>query len=181
MDILDVVIQTCIPPEWQGVNSSNVTRQDYVSNRYRLFELPTHSTEYSREMEVFREGDLYGRVTKVQRVQNPFQLGRLLLRQEQKKNRDEIVNEVKYYHPLTDETQLQTALEYNMDVRRYGNKDYRQGDRDPRFYRTPKEAFDSITTCQYILVCVVLSTGEYESFTRQNDTEYMPVYVIKLV
>ncbi|XP_054261141.1 uncharacterized protein LOC128985562 [Macrosteles quadrilineatus] len=175
-DILDIVLDYCVPVEWEAV-----TKLDYNNKRYKLYDLSVGSNEYAHEVNDFVNGDVNIQVKKIQRVQNPFQLGKFCIRKEQKKHRGEDSEVVKYYHPLRI-NDLEMALEHNMDVRRYGSRHASQvSSQNPKFYKTPSLAFLSMEPCDVILICNVLGhTSEGSTTYKGSDSEYMPTYVVKV-
>uniref|UniRef100_A0A1B6INE4 PARP catalytic domain-containing protein n=1 Tax=Homalodisca liturata TaxID=320908 RepID=A0A1B6INE4_9HEMI len=162
-----------VPDYWNDAN--------YDSRRYHLFELNNEDDEYINEMEAFDRNRI--RVTKLERIQNPFQFGRFQIRKEQKDFRNNIVEKIKCYHCIS-QGDLNIALEHNLDVRRYVST---QGDgfqlekKNPKFYRNLSDAYNSITCSnKVILICDILGRGNVDTCVPTNDTEYMPKYVAYL-
>ncbi|XP_025414822.1 uncharacterized protein LOC112686650 [Sipha flava] len=93
-----------VPDEWEDVPVYNKS--------YELFTVPPglYSREYQK-VEQFFHGIKIGRI---QRVQNPFQYGRYMLRREMvRTNYEEIV-----FHGVHRDD-IDTALKFNCDYRRY--------------------------------------------------------------
>lgn len=90
-----------------------------------------------------------------------------------------------YYHPLN-MSDLNTALEYNMDVRRYGHRysGIQCDNKNPMFFKTPSAASAALSECsqKVILVCNILGSRQFEPAVtfKSNDSEYMPTYIVFL-
>lgn len=171
--MLRAVLDSHQPSEWQAASYSDRT--------YHLFPVEEDSDEYRAVAMPFTETRPALTLQSLQRVQNPFQLGRLVVRAEQRRHRGEQVTRVTYYHPL-DRDDVERALEYNMDVRRYLSRCDRHHSqlKNPVFFSTPGEAMDVISECtnKVILVCHVLEqNSRSRTTTKSFDTEYMPNYV----
>lgn len=82
--MLQLVIAHNQPKEWEYAS--------YEDKTYQTFELRMNDTEYSTIIKPFNEAGL--RIKSLQRVQNPFQLGRFLVRKEQKEFRNEWADKV---------------------------------------------------------------------------------------
>jgi hypothetical protein len=80
--ILENVLRYCTPAEWE-----DTTRSDYDHVRYKLYDVGIGSREYETEVNPFVNGEPKIDVKRIQRIQNPYQLGRFVLRKEQKKFR----------------------------------------------------------------------------------------------
>lgn len=171
--MLRAVLDEHQPSVWQAASYSDCT--------YHLFHVDEDSDEYRAVTTPFTESWPVLTIRSLVRVQNPFQLGRLVVRAEQRRHRGEHVNRVTYYHPL-DRDDVEKALEFNMDVRRYLSRCDRHHSqlKNPVFFSTPAEAIDVISECtnKVILVCHVLEqNGTSRSTSKSFDTEYMPNYV----
>uniref|UniRef100_A0A1B6KCB4 PARP catalytic domain-containing protein n=1 Tax=Graphocephala atropunctata TaxID=36148 RepID=A0A1B6KCB4_9HEMI len=152
----------------------------YDSQRYHLFELDVSDREYDDEIVPFRQDNLV--LAKLERVQNPFQWARFKIRKEQKEYRNVTADVVKFYHCIHN-ADLEVALEHNLDVRRYKyttGSSHHVNSKNPKFYNTPGTAYNSNSnTDKVILICNVLenSYSVLSSTCKDNDAEYMPIYV----
>lgn len=167
------VLENHQPSEWRAASYSDRT--------YHLFSVDENSDEYRAVATPFTESTPALTLQSLQRVQNPFQLGRLVVREEQRRHRGEHLTRVTYYHPL-DRNDVEKALEFNMDVHRYlGRCDRHHSElKNPVFFGTLDDAIDVISGCKdkAVLVCHVLEqNGRSRTTNKSFDTEYMPNYV----
>lgn len=175
--MLDEILFQYKPRTW--------TDADYSNRRYALVQINSYNSEY---IEVTAPFGGY-RIVRVERVQNPYALGYFMLRKKQLLSRGQQVYEVRRYHPVSS-SDKDTALEYNLDVRKYtavrlGNDDFTNVFLDvfqntPQFYT---KVGSLVARYDTFIVCKVLVGVSHQNISviePSCDSEYMPEYVVRI-
>uniref|UniRef100_A0A1B6DD51 Uncharacterized protein n=1 Tax=Clastoptera arizonana TaxID=38151 RepID=A0A1B6DD51_9HEMI len=134
--------------------------QNYSNKTYQLIELSRNSIEFRNVAISFPPNA----VVKIWRIQNPYILGAYLLRKNQIEHRQGSISEITKYHTVH-QSDLEVALEYNLDSRRYRYNNRRIPQLD--------ESLPFINTNHYCIVCKVLTRNE------PFETERLPEYVLE--
>ncbi|XKL68234.1 hypothetical protein PGB90_003725 [Kerria lacca] len=171
MNILEHILRD-VPDTWTNLSI------DKYDNKYYIETLIQDTPEYNNVAQLFPEKC---RINYIKRVQNPYQLGLFKIMKEKKNSEGKIINVVEGYHSLSEED-VEIALKYTMDYRRYKSI-FRQifsGDnKQPRFYSDISSALNCFVETQnkVIIICDILS----ESFTNiitSTQGDYISKYVI---
>lgn len=149
------------------------TYADYSNKRYVLVEVDPLTDEFREVTAPFKKFSILHSVEKVERIQNPYALGCYMIRKEQLATRGELAFEETCYHPLEKLDHKSTALEYNLDVRRYS-----LSKTQPQFYTRIDEI---ITQYDNFIVCKILNRQGIYGFTVtvSYETEYLAEYVVQ--
>ncbi|XP_067006656.2 protein mono-ADP-ribosyltransferase PARP14 [Anabrus simplex] len=168
--LLNEVISNFKPQEWEPA--------EYSTSRYHTFELGSDDPEYEKVSTQFSGM----KISRIERLQNPYSLGRYLLRKEQLELRNGYVNVKTVFHPLAADD-ISTAADHNCDVRRY-KQHTSSYNRQPNFYTTAIEAKNSISHYPWekAIIVVDLLGNDCYSFTSttNSDADYYPKYIVYL-
>ncbi|KAL5243844.1 hypothetical protein ACI65C_011254 [Semiaphis heraclei] len=153
-----------VPSDWESVSTYN--------SSYILFDVPDYSREYERVKTMFNSTSLH--INSIRRVQNPFQYGRFKLRQEMLNS-----NSVDTVFHIAHESDLETALKYTCDYRRYKNENqYENDNKHPRFYHDVQSAIANRSQSKINESCVLVVNKISGIIKTQSD--YYIQYVVDI-
>ncbi|CAH1708978.1 unnamed protein product [Aphis gossypii] len=152
-----------VPSDWEPVST--------YTKSYVLFDVQDQSVESERIKTMFNSTLL--NINSIRRVQNPFQYGRFKLRQEMLNNN---LEEETVFH-VVQENDLETALKYTCDYRRY-NRIYRYRceatNKHPLFYSNIQSAVSNLSSFNNGCVLVV---NKIPGITK-TQSDYYIQYVV---
>ncbi|XP_001948854.1 uncharacterized protein LOC100168407 [Acyrthosiphon pisum] len=151
-----------VPSDWESVSTYN--------SSYILFDVNVLSREAANIKAMFNSTSL--NINTIRRVQNPFQYGRFKLRQEML-NSNSVDTVFHIVHP----SDLETALKYTCDYRRYKNSHSSEGEnKHPRFYPNVQNAVVNWSSSMINDSCVLVVSKISGNPKTQSD--YYVQYVV---
>ncbi|XP_025194724.1 uncharacterized protein LOC112594248 [Melanaphis sacchari] len=151
-----------VPNDWEPVSTYNKS--------FILFDVQDYSTESRKVKAMFNITSL--NIKSIRRVQNPFQYGRFKLRQEMLNNY--LVETV--FHVI-DTKDLETALKYTCDYRRYKNGyGLSTVNKHPHFYSDAQRAVSNLSALVIDDKCILVVNKISGETKTQSD--YYIQYVV---
>ncbi|XP_060840641.1 uncharacterized protein LOC132921575 [Rhopalosiphum padi] len=151
-----------VPSNWEQLSNYDTS--------YILFDVQDLSIE-SKHVKAMFELTLLN-INSIRRVQNPFQYGRFKLRQEMLNN-----NSVETVFHVIHVSDLETALKYTCDYRRYKNRyGFETVNKHPRFYSDAQNAVFNQSALMLNNSCVLVVNKIRGETKTQSD--YYIQYVV---